>query len=69
MSLAYQLINDFTGQDFKTASEVVLYIKDLESDQESSYYQHKSNVISTKEERIMDSIASKVAISNWIWKD
>jgi hypothetical protein len=69
MSLAYQLINDFTGQNFKTASEVVLYIKDLESDRESNYYQHKSNVIFTKEERIMDSMANKVAISNWIWKD
>ena len=69
MSLAYQLINDFTGQDFKTASEVVLYIKELENDRELSYYGGKSDVISDKEEKMMDALAEKIAISNWMWKD
>lgn len=69
MSLAYQLINDFTGQDFKTASEVVLYIKELENDREASYFGKKTDVISDKEEKMMDALAEKIAISNWMWKD
>jgi len=69
MSLAYQLINDFTGQDFKTASEVVLYIKELEDDREASYFGKKSEVISAKEEKMMDELAEKIAISNWMWED
>jgi hypothetical protein len=69
MSLAYQLINDFTGQDFKTASEVVIYIKKLEDDRESRYFGGKSDVISIKEEKMMDALAEKIALSNWMWKD
>jgi hypothetical protein len=69
MSLAYQLINDFTGQDFKTASEVVLYIKELEKDRELSYFGKTTEVISNKEEKMMDALAEKIAMSNWMWKD
>jgi len=69
MSLAFQLINDFTGQDFQTASEVVLYIKELEKDRELSYFGKPTEVISNKEEKMMDALAEKIAMSNWMWKD
>lgn len=69
MQLTLQLINEFTGQDFKTASEVVLHIKELEMDREKSYYKDESNVISEKDEKMMDAMAQKIAINNWLWSD
>lgn len=67
MHLCLQLINEFSGQDFKTASEVVLHIKDLENQCEEAFY--SSSTPSDKEEQMMDSLAQKIAIQNYLWKD
>ena len=66
MHLCIQLINEFSGQDFKTASEVVLHIKDLENQREEAFY---SSTSSNKEKQMMDSLAQKIAIQNYLWKD
>ena len=34
MSLTLKIINELTGHDFETASEVILYIKQLEGDED-----------------------------------
>jgi hypothetical protein len=69
MQLTLQLINEFTGQDFKTASEVVLHIKELELDRQNTFHKEAPAVISEKEEKMMNSMAQKIAINNWLWSD
>jgi hypothetical protein len=69
MQLTLQLINEFTGQDFKTASEVVLHIKELELDRQNAFYKEAPAIISEKEEKMMNSMAQKIAINNWLWSD
>lgn len=72
MQLSLKIINELTGQDFKKSAEVVLYIKQLEGDSNFEFKQPKQvtqpiDVISTKEEKLMDRLSTKIAMKNWMW--
>ena len=62
MELSLQIINELTGHDFETASEVVLLIKELEHERDINY-------LGGNQEKMMDSMAQKIAIQNYLWKD
>ena len=62
MELSLQIINELTSHDFKTASEVVLLIKELENERDINY-------LGGNQEKMMDSMAQKIAIQNYLWKD
>ena len=79
MNLVLKIINDLTGQEFQKSSEVVVYIKQLEGDADFYFEQRveqkeqpkqeepKTDNLSTKEEKFIDSLADKIAIRNWMW--
>ena len=75
MALVLKIINEITGQDFKKASEVILYIKQLEGDpdfhfdvkEEPKKEQPKVDDLSDKEEKFIDQLAEKIAMRNWMW--
>jgi hypothetical protein len=72
MQLSLKIINELTGQDFKKSAEVVLYIKQLEGDSNFEFKQPKQvtekiDVISTKEEKLIDRLSTKIAMKNWMW--
>lgn len=62
MDLSLELINELTGHDFATPSEVVLHIKELEQERDTVY-------LGGDTEKIMNSMAQKIAIQNYLWKD
>lgn len=76
MQLVLKIINELTGQEFQKSSEVVLYIKQLEGDEQFHFPQQveqpkqeepKTDELSTKEEKFIDQLADKIAIRNWMW--
>lgn len=80
MSLTLKIINEITGHDFETASEVILYIKQLEGDEdfkiairehkeEQQIKQPDNDELSTKEKKFIEHMAQRMAINNWLWSD
>lgn len=75
MALTLKIINDLTGQDFKKASEVILYIKHLEGDTDFHFNvpekpkqdEVKDDELSAKEEKFIDRLADKIAMRDWAW--
>jgi hypothetical protein len=76
MQIVLKIINELTGQEFQKSSEVVLYIKQLEGDEQFHFKpqveqpkpeEPKSSELSTKEEKFIDQLADKIAIRNWMW--
>jgi len=80
LNLSFQLISKLCQQDFKQASDVVLYIKQLEGDKEFHFKtpkkiempkkeEPKIDELSTKEEKFIDRLTNKIAVQNWMWRD
>ncbi len=76
MRLVLKIINDLTGHDFEKSSDVILYIKKLEGDENFSFPEvhevkqevpAKNNELSTKEEKFIDDLSDKIALKNWMW--
>jgi len=73
MRLVLKIINDLTGHDFEKSSDVILYIKKLEGDETFDFPEVKQAEpakkvdLSTKEEKIIDSLSDKIALKNWLW--
>jgi len=66
MALSLRLINEFTGCDFQSASEVVLYIKELEEYRKQDYFKEVKPAIDISE-KTMDSLANKIAMNQYLW--
>ena len=69
MLLVLHLINEFTGQDFQTSSEVILHIKELELNRENAFYKEVPATLSAKERLFIDTLAEETAIQNSMWRD
>ena len=78
MQLVLKIINELTGQEFEKSSEVVLYIKQLENDNEL-YYEHPAPIevkedlpkqeveTETQQNKFINRLANRIAMRNTLW--
>jgi len=82
MQLTLKIISELTQQEFQKASEVVLYIKQLEGDTEFQFPEKpkpvarvkkkelpKDDELSPREKKIISSLADRIATRQWFLMD
>jgi len=82
MKLTLKIISELTQQEFQKASEIVLYIKQLEGETEFEFpekpkpvakietkKQPEDDKLSAKEEKFISSLANRMATRQWFLMD
>jgi hypothetical protein len=82
VQLTLKIISELTQQEFKKASEIVLYIKQLEGETDFKFpdttkpvakveqkMQPENVELSAKEEKMINSLANRIATRQWFLLD